>query len=420
MTSRPTYQFRPASLQMIQQADIMKSTSLVQSRIESIDLLRGTVMIIMALDHVRLYFHFDSIIFSPTDLERTTPALFATRLITHLCAPTFIFLAGTSAYFIRQRKTTKETSIFLVTRGLWLILLQLTIIRFGWSFDPAFHFNSSNILSTIGFAMITLACLIRFRLRIILITGLILVIGHNALDKVSFESGSVWDVLWSFLHVRKLYLMDNGYSFQFLYPVIPWIGVMALGYCLGRFYDQDYAIEKRKKAILQIGISGLFIFVILRWINIYGDPIPWVTQHDISGTIMSFLNVEKYPPSLLYLCLTLGVSLVVLGILEGQNLRRWRPVTVFGKVALFYYTAHIYMIHALALLAVVWMGFPWQAMIFKGLVKPDSPLLMGKYGFSLGETYLIWVAIILLLNPLCLYWNSFKSRNKLKWWVSYV
>lgn len=377
-------------------------------------------MIVMALDHVRSYFHFDSLLFSPTDLQRTTPALFATRLITHLCAPTFIFLAGTSAYFVAQRKTVKEASHFLLTRGVWLILLQVTLVRFAWNFDPAFHFNSSNILSTIGFCMIALSFLIHLRLRTIIITSLLIVLGHNMLDNISFESGSVPDIIWSFLHVRKTYVMSHHYSFLFLYPIIPWVGVMALGYGLGYLYDEGYPAGKRKKVILQIGIASLLAFVVLREINLYGDPIPWTHQRGLSITIMGFFNLEKYPPSLLYLCLTLGISLTTLGLLEGQSLKRWQPIILFGKVALFYYVLHLFVIHALALLAVVLMGYPWQTMIFTGPHSQASPLLKGKYGFSLAETYVIWICIVLLLYPLCTYWNAFKTRNKSRWWVSYV
>jgi uncharacterized membrane protein len=383
-------------------------------------LLRGIVMIIMALDHVRGYLHFDSLIFSPTDLQHTTTAMFVTRLLTHLCAPTFIFLAGTSAYFIAQRKTKKETSFFLLTRGSWLIVLQFTLIRFGWNFDPAFHFNSSNIISTIGFCMIALSLLIHFQFKIILIIGLVMVAGHNLLDHVSFESGTVADVMWSFLHVRKLYTMSHDYSFLFLYPIIPWMGVMALGYCLGRLYDQGYPVEERKKVILQMGIVSLLLFFVLRWINIYGDPKPWAQQEELSKTILSIFNVEKYPPSLLFLCLMLGVSLILLGLLEGQRLDRWKPITLFGKVSLFYYVVHIFAIHLVALIAVVAMDYPWHTMIFIGSLGTPSPLLKGNFGFNLGQTYLIWISIVVLLYPFCEYWNSFKLRNKGRWWVSYV
>lgn len=397
----------------------MKTTT-VSSRIESIDLLRGIVMIVMALDHVRDYFHFDSLVISPTDLDRTTPALFITRFITHLCAPTFIFLAGTSAYFIARRKSVKETSIFLLTRGMWLILLQMTLIRFAWNFDPAFHYNSNTIISTIGFCMIGLALLIHLNVKAIFTIGIVMIAGHNALDGVSFASGSAAEFIWSFLHVPRLYIMGNNYAFMFLYPIIPWVGVMALGYCLGKLYEEDVSVEKRRKIILQIGIASLAVFGILRWLNLYGDPLPWAHQREPAITAMSFFNLEKYPPSLLYLCVTLGIALILLGILEGRSLKRWRSVTLFGQVALFYYVLHVYVIHALAIAAVVLTGYPWQTMIFIGSPVQPSPLLKGKFGFSLVETYLIWIGIVMLLYPACVYWHEFKTRNKAKWWVSYV
>jgi uncharacterized membrane protein len=389
-------------------------------RIESIDFLRGLVMIIMAIDHIRGYLHFDSLLINPTDVSQTTAALFFTRLLTHLCAPTFILLAGTSAYFIAKRKTVKEASFFLVTRGVWLIALQMTLIRFAWNFDPAFHYNSSNIISTIGFCMICLAMLIHLRLRVVMIVGLVLVIGHNTLDTISFEYGSLPDVLWSFLHVKKLYHLDHNYSFLFLYPLIPWFGVMALGYCLGNLFDQDYPVEKRKKTLLQIGSASLLIFFALRWLNIYGDPTPWAYQQSAGTTILDFLNVEKYPPSFLFLCFTLGVSILLLGLLEGRNLQSLKSITLFGKVPLFYYVAHIFAIHLLAVLAVVCLGFPWQTMIFIGSSGQPSPLLKGKFGFALAEVYMLWVSIIFLLYPLCKYWHTLKTRNTDKWWASYV
>jgi uncharacterized membrane protein len=395
-------------------------TFVVSGRVASVDVLRGLVMIIMALDHVRAYLHFDSLMYSPTDLERTTPALFATRLITHLCAPTFILLAGTSAYFIAQRQGFKYTSFFLVTRGLWLILLQFTIIRFAWNFDPYFHYNSSNIISTIGFCMIVLAAFIRFRLRTIFIIGLIIVFGHNALDTVSFEHGSPWDVLWSFLHVKKLYLLGHNDFFLFLYPLLPWIGVMLLGYCLGSLYDKAHNAEERKLLLLLLGCSSLSLFFMVRWINYYGDPSPWTFQSNAVSTIMSFLNVEKYPPSFLFLCLTLGVSLVLLAILEGKTQRIFQSISLFGKVPLFYYVTHIFVIHIVATLMVILTGYPWQTMIFTGPTGNASPLLIGNFGLTLGQLYLCWLSIVLLLYPACALWYNFKTRNRKKWWVSYI
>jgi len=374
-------------------------------------------MIIMALDHVRDYFHLDSFLFSPTDLKHTTPVLFFTRWITHLCAPTFIFLAGTSAYFIAKKKTAKYASFFLLTRGLWLIVLQLTLIRFAWQFDPLFHYNGMTIISTIGFCMIFLSLLIHLNLKTILIIGLVLVLGHNTLDSISFEYKTVSDIFWTFLHGQNTYDLGNGYFFNFKYPIIPWIGVMALGYCLGSIYEEGFSFEKRKKVLLGIGTACVVVFIVLRFINIYGDPIPWSVQPTVAGTVMSFFNLAKYPPSLLFCLITLGISLLLLAILEGRKTQ----VILFGKVSLFYYVMHIFVIHILAVIVVFACGYSWETMIFKGEVAKGSPeLLKENFGFGLSEVYLIWISVILFLYPLCDWWSHVKAKHKEKWWSSYV
>ena len=385
------------------------------ARVESIDLVRGVVMILMALDHVRDYLHFDSLLFSPTDLSRTTPALFATRLVTHLCAPAFIFLAGVSAHFAASRRTGREASLFLLTRGAWLVLLQLTVVRFGWNFDPAFHFNSSNILSTIGFSMIALAGLVHLPRRALFVAALAMVFGHNALDGIAFRSGGA-DVLWTFLHARKLYTLSHGDSFLFLYPLIPWVAVMALGYCAGRLFDPDFSAAARKSLLLSSGLAAVAAFLIVRCLNVYGDPVPWQAEADLSTTVMSFFNLEKYPPSLLYLCLTLGVTMTLLGLVEGRRMPK--PIVTFGRAALFFYVVHIYLVHAAAMLACVAGGFPWQSMIFAG--HQSQSVLKGQFGFSLARTYVIWACIVVLLYLFCAHWNAFKLRNRERWWVSYV
>jgi uncharacterized membrane protein len=390
------------------------------SRVASIDLLRGLVMIIMALDHVRSYLNFDSLVFSPTDMARTTPPLFFMRVITHLCAPTFIFLAGTSVFFVAQRKSLKDTSFFLLTRGAWLIVLQFTLIRFAWNFDPAFHYNSSNVISTIGFSMIALAALIHLPLKVVFAIGMVMVAGHNLLDGVSFEEGTAADVIWSVLHVRKLYVLSHGYAILVLYPIIPWVGVMALGYCFGHLYGADYAVAQRRRIILQMGVGALVLFFVLRGLNLYGDPVPWSHFEQGSTTVMSFFNVQKYPPSLLYLCLMLGISLTILGLIDGKVLKGARPIVVFGKVAMFYYVVHIATIHLVAMVAAVLSGYSWQTMIFNESNNLASPVLKGRFGFSVAGTYLLWIGIVLFLYQFCNYWNAFKIRHKDKWWVSYV
>jgi uncharacterized membrane protein len=374
----------------------------------------------MALDHVRDYFHFDSFLYSPTDLQHTTVALFATRWITHLCAPTFLLLAGTSAYFMCKRKSKKDVSIFLLTRGVWLIVLQLTLIRFGWNFDPLFHYNSHAIISAIGLCMIALSALIHLPLKMVLIMGMAFIIGHNLLDGISFRNGTAADVLWSFLHVAKTYSLEHGYSFNVKYPLIPWVGVIALGYCLGRLYDDDYALAERKKRLIIFGAGSLLTFFVLRYMNFYGDPMPWTEQQNTSATILSFLNVEKYPPSLLYLCATLGITLIMLGVMEGRDLNRFQGVTLFGRVAFFYYVLHIFVIHAGALVAAVATGHPWLDMVYSGSNTDAAEGLRGTYGFGLGVVYLVWISVVLLLYPCCVRWNAFKMKNKGKWWTSYV
>ncbi|HYI78061.1 MAG TPA: heparan-alpha-glucosaminide N-acetyltransferase domain-containing protein [Chryseolinea sp.] len=399
--------------------DVIVANIKPKSRIESIDLLRGIIMIIMAIDHVRDYFHFDAFLYSPVDISQTSAGLFFTRWITHLCAPTFIFLAGVSAFFIAQRKTRNDTSFFFLSRGIWLVLLQLTLIRFAWNFDPFFHYNSNTIISTIGICMIVLSGLIYLPMKTIFFTGLVMVIGHNLLDGISFEEGTLIDALWSFLHVQKSFDLGNGYVFAVLYPIIPWVGVMALGYCFGILYDRDYSAENRRAMLSQLGIVCLIIFFTLRTSNVYGDPNPWTKQAEIGSTFMSFLNLEKYPPSLLFLSVTLGISLLLLAAMEGKNLSKWKPLTLFGKVALFYYVAHIFLIHLLAMLAATLTGYSWHSMIFPGPPAQGSTLLNG-YGFSLWEVYAVWVLVIFLLYPLCVYWNALKIRNMKKWWVSYI
>ena len=389
-------------------------------RIESIDLLRGIVMIIMAIDHIRDFFHYDSYFFSPTDISQTTPSIFFTRWVTHLCAPTFIFLAGVSAYFIRKQNTAEETTLFLVTRGIWLIVLQFTLVRFVWSFDTTFHYNAHSIISILGLCMIMLAGLIYLPWKTLLILSVLLIAGHNLLDGVSFQSGSVAEFFWSFLHVNTTYHYGNGYSFEIFYPLIPWIGVMALGYCVGRLFEQDFSTAYRKKILLRTGMGSLALLFLLRLSNFYGDPVAWSIQTEWSRTLLSFLNFQKYPPSLFYVGVMLGISFVLLGIMEGKNLERWKPVILFGKVALFYYVMHLLVILVFALLTAVLSGLSWQTMIFTGPIKGGSDLLKGKFGFSIGYVYVVWIVVILFLYPLCAHWKNFKVRNKRKWWVSYV
>ena len=381
-------------------------------RSSSIDLLRGVVMVIMALDHVRDYFHADAFLYGPTDLEATSVPVFLTRWITHYCAPVFVFLAGTSAWFIHQRKDTPTLSLFLVKRGLWLIAVECILVGFGWLFNPTFPIFGLQVIWAIGISMLALAALVQLPLRWVGLIGAVLVFGHNALDNVHFENA--W---WYFLHERGR--ADwFGHTAIFAYPVIPWIGTMALGYAFGTLYGKGYTSEVRQRLLFRLGVSVTLLFVALRALNDYGDPSPWAVQRSASFTVLSFLNLTKYPPSLLYLLMTLGPAILFLSLTEKLKGRFASALIVFGRVPFFYYILHIYLIHALAMLAAQLTGFGWQSMVL------DMPVWFSEslkgYGFSLPVVYLVWVGVVLALYPLCKWFDRVKSNNRQTWWLSYL
>ena len=383
------------------------------SRVSSIDLLRGLAMVIMALDHTRDYFHADSMFFDPTNLEKTNPVLFFTRWITHFCAPVFVFLAGTGSFLSGQRKSKRELSFFLITRGLWIIFVEIFITGFGWGFNIQFPWTGLQVLWALGISMIALAGLIHLPWKAILAIALVIVLGHNLLDDVHIESW--W---WSALHEPQIYRLDENHRLRFTYPVLPWIGIMALGYCFGRLYQKDVLQRVRRQWLLILGFATILLFIILRFINIYGDPKPWVQQRSPEFTLLSFLNTTKYPPSLLFTAMTLGPSFLFLAVSENLSRRLTIPIIHFGRVPMFYYIVHIYMIHLLAMLAAEVSGFHWYDMILDR--RPwVEPQLKG-YGFPLGATYLVWILVVLLLYPLCKWYDRYKTIHKDKWWLSYL
>jgi uncharacterized membrane protein len=370
-------------------------------------------MVIMALDHVRDYFHASVMFFDPADLSQTSPELFFTRWITHFCAPVFVFLAGTSAFLSGQRKTKKQLSSFLLTRGIWLILIEFTLVNFAWSFNIKLPFIGLGVIWALGISMIALAGLIYLPLKFILAAGLIIVFGHNLLDGIHFKN-----VFWSALHEPRVFRIDDSHLIRFTYPVLPWIGIMLLGYCFGRLYTKEFTAELRKKWLLIIGTTATALFVIIRAINIYGDPESWSTQNSSTFTFLSFLNTTKYPPSLLYTLMTLGPSMIFLAFAEKPLNRFTQAITRVGRVPMFYYILHLYLIHLLAMLAAEFSGFSWSDMILQRRTWVD-PQLKG-YGFSLGITYLVWIGVVLLLYPLCKWYDKYKTAHKEKWWLSYL
>lgn len=381
-------------------------------RIESIDLLRGLVMIIMALDHVRDYFYYLQT--DPTNLEMTTPALFFTRWITNFCAPVFVFLSGVSAYLVQHKKGKRQVSFFLFTRGIWLIILEFTIILYGWTFNFSYSFITMQVIWAIGYSMIALSVLVYIPVNVLAVISLLIVLGHNLLDGISAEQFGNFAWIWNILHERSFISLNENTILIIIYPLIPWVAVMVLGYCFGTIFIHVQQ-QQRVKIIWCLGIGTCLLFFILRLINIYGDPSPWSTQDSTAYTILSFLNCIKYPPSLLFLCMTLGPALLLLAATD-RALPNWmHPVITIGKVPMLYYILHIYVIHGLALvLALIQTGgFFWMMdYFFVGLPRDD-------YGLRLWGVYGIWLLVILILYPICRWYAGLKSRHQ-SVWFSYI
>ncbi|MGB5238378.1 MAG: heparan-alpha-glucosaminide N-acetyltransferase domain-containing protein [Flavobacteriaceae bacterium] len=391
-------------------------------RISSIDMLRGLVMVIMALDHVRDYFHKDAFYFDPTDLEQTNVALFFTRFVTHFCAPVFVFLAGTSAFFVGQRRDKKFLAKWLLKRGVWLIFAEFTIIKLAWAFKLDFSVIMLQVIWVLGLGMIFLAAYIYLPRKLGLALALIVVLSHNLLDIYStadpfIPAVGAGESIWRVLHVFGLVPMGSSIVLA-AYPAVPWIFVMPLGYYFGALYKPDVLPGFRIKRLWQIGLGATLLFLVLRLLNIYGDLYPWSPQGNLSFTIMSFLNVTKYPPSLLFLSVTLGPSIIFLALAEKFKGWFFEQLVIIGRVPMFFYVVHLYVIHLLALIAAVAMGFNASDMIIDIWINMQSELQ--GYGFELWVVYLVWIGIVLALYPVCIWYNRYKSENRDKWWLSYL
>jgi uncharacterized membrane protein len=383
-------------------------------RIASLDLLKGAIMIIMALDHVRDYFHYDAFFFDPTDPEQTNMGLYFTRWITHYCAPTFSLLAGVSAYLIGTRKSKKELSYFLLKRGIWLIFIELTVVNFSWFFDIHFQTFGLFVIWSLGISMIFLAAIIHLKLKHILFFSLVVIFGHHTLDSIQIGN----KIFWSVIHERNFIDLSNGIKLLAAYPILPWVGVMSLGYFMGSFYEKSYLAEKRRKIFFIIGISSFVMFFLVRLLNGYGNFNYWKSYELGIQTAYSFFNPAKYPPSISYLLMTLGPVFLILSLTEDLKGKIINIISVFGKVPFFYYIIHIYIIHLLALITAWITGFGWENMIVKGWVTV-SPKLDG-FGFSLPYVYLVWAAVVVFLYPFCKKFSIYKRKNKDKTWLSYL
>lgn len=390
------------SLGARQSASAMTSGTLASdpTRIESIDLLRGLVMALMALDHTRDFFGGSGV--NPRDVAE--PALFLTRWITHFCAPTFIFLSGLSAYLYARGRTAAELSRFLFVRGLWLILVEFTIVRLGWTFDLGFfHEGTAGVIWAIGASMVVLSALVYLPRWAIAAVALAMIAGHNLLDGVSAEDLGAASPAWHVLHQPGVVHLGNRVSVYVLYPLVPWIGVMAAGYLLGPVMQLEESA--RRRLLLGLGAALTIGFVLLRATNLYGDPAPWTVQETGLSTVLSFLNCEKYPPSLLYLMMTLGPALMLLASFDHTHgaLARW--LVTFGQVPFFYYVVHLYLIHALAVAT---------GMAMTGVLTSNP-----KIGLSLAGVYLVWLLVLVLLYPICRWFAGLKQRRT-EWWWSYL
>jgi uncharacterized membrane protein len=400
---------------------MQQTQNLPQKRIESIDILRGIVMVIMAIDHIRDFFHIDGNTDDPLNLLTTTPILFFTRWITHFCAPIFVFLSGTSIYLQSLRKTKKELSAFLLKRGLWLIAAELLIISLGMTFNPIYNFILLQVIWAIGISMVVLSLLIRLPFKIILAIGLIIVLGHNLLDipesAPGFKAGFWWDLLHHGFF--SVYAYAPSHVIAIMYPFVPWLGLMLLGYCTGIFFTQQYSPEQRRKKLLLIGTGSIVFFVIVRFINIYGDPFPWSTQKNNMLTFLSFIKVHKYPPSLMYMCMTIGPALLFLALIEKVQNRFTNIMRTYGRTAFFYYIIHWYLVHTICAICFFTRGHSLNDAITAMQNLPFMFVIPGE-GYSLGVVYLIWLLVIALLYPLCKWYDTYKTSHKEKWWLSYL
>ncbi|MGB3037325.1 MAG: heparan-alpha-glucosaminide N-acetyltransferase domain-containing protein [Methyloceanibacter sp.] len=369
------------------------------ARIVSIDVLRGLVMAVMALDHTRDFFGTSG--FNPRDVME--PTLFLTRWVTHFCAPTFIFLAGLSAFLYGRGRSTEELSRFLLIRGLWLILIDLTLIKFGWRFEVDLYRLSAGVIFVIGASMVALAALIWLPRWAIAGVSLIMIAGHNLFDGVRAEElgGASW--AWHLLHEPGLVPLGHGVNLYVLYPLIPWIGVMAAGYLLGPVMQVEE--RTRQRVLFGLGAAVTLGFVVLRATNLYGDPAPWTPQQTLLSTVLSFLNCEKYPPSLLYLMMTLGPALMLLASFEHARGAFARLLATFGQVPFFYYVVHLYLIHALAVATTFAMTG----------VLTRTPTI----GLGLPGIYFVWLLVLVLLYPICRWFAELKERGS-GWWWSYL
>jgi uncharacterized membrane protein len=408
----------PAIAKQVSETNANAAVFPASPRIPSIDALRGLVMIIMALDHVRDFFHSGAMSFPPEDLARTTAALFFTRWITHFCAPVFAFAAGVGAFLWFSRgRSLQQLSRFLVTRGLWLVLLDVVVVRFAMFFTFTNVPFILNVLWALGWSMVILAFLARLPVRVLAAFSIAVIVLHNLADPVPAAAFGSAAWVWNVLHAPGAIPVGGAIVFP-AYPLVPWFAVMAAGFCFGPILLMG--APRRRTWLLRIGLGLTLAFLLIRWLNIYGDPQPWSHQATPLKTLLSFFRCTKYPPSLDFLLMTLGPAMLVWRWLDGVRLGRSNPLIVFGRVPLFYFIVHLFLIHALTVvLALARYGAA-------GFLRNPLPSMGGSaelyppgFGYSLPVVYLLWILVVVLMYVPCAYFSRLKERRR-DWWLSYL
>jgi uncharacterized membrane protein len=382
----------------------------VTTRLSSVDTVRGIAMVLMALDHVRDWV--SSVRFQPENLALTTPALFATRWVTHFCAPAFFLLAGIGIGIAFNRGIRGAAmSRYLLVRGFWLLVLELVITPAGWQFGftlvPAFAL----VLWALGWSMILMAGAVHLPRVVIATIALAMIAGHNLLDPIRPDAFGEWRALWHVLHVPGFVIPDVLFV---AYPLVPWVGVMAFGFVLAGVYDWDDG--RRRKLLFIAGAAALVAFAALRAANGYGDPVPWSSQRTPALTVASFLNLRKYPPSLLFLLMTLGPALMLLAFAERWRGRFAAFLSIYGRVPLFFYVMHIFVAHAIAILLAYAQSGQWRRIA----IITDLPNLPAWYGLTLPGVYAVWITVVLLLYYPCRRFAHLKNTRRGDWWLKYM
>ena len=403
----------------------MTTASGSSARLTAIDALRGAIMVIMALDHTRDFLHAGAMTFSPEDLARTTPFLFFTRWITHICAPVFLFTAGIGAYLRLQRpgSTKGELSRFLLTRGLWLVFIELTVMRLAMNFSlDARYPVLLLVLWALGMSMVALAALIHLPPRVLTAGSIAVILLHNAFDGVQASQFGALAGFWNVLHQPGVFFVA-GVPVVAGYSLVPWVAVMALGFSVGWIFS--LAPQARQRLLVRWGTISIVAFFVVRALNVYGDPSPWSVQPSaaMAGmTVVSFFRTTKYPPSLEFLLMTLGPALLLLAYFERRGLRSGHPLVIVGRVPFFYYVAHFWLLHVLAsLLAWLRYGSASLAYLFNPLPSMGGPRTMfpEDFGYPLWVTYAAWISVVIVLYPVCRWFAGVKARRR-DWWLSYL